>query len=354
MSKTLDKIIPRIAISIGDTNGIGLEVIMKTFSDARMLDLCTPIIFGSSKILSFHRKELALQNFQYQTIKSAEEAIPGKVNLVNSVDKEIEVELGVPTPSGGAAAFQSLDAACKAIEDKHADALVTAPINKDTIQSEDFNFPGHTEYLSQRFEGEALMLMYSESVTVGTLTGHIPLDKVASNLDYDGLKKKINSLSQTLQQDMRKPKPRIAVLGLNPHAGENGLLGKEDKEIIKPAIDELYNGGKMVFGPYSADGFFGSGIYAKFDAVMAMYHDQGLIPFKTLSFNSGVNFTSGLSVIRTSPDHGTGFDIAGKNEANPQSFREAVYFACNVFTCRNEYSELTADVLQIKKQDKRR
>lgn len=346
--------LPRVAISVGDTNGIGMEVIMKTFSDNRMLELCTPIIFGSNKMASFHRKALDQKNFQFQSVKSLDDVIPGKINMLNIVDKELEVTFGELSSTAGKAAFDSLSAACKAIEDDKADVLVTAPINKDAIQSDEFSFPGHTEYLSERFGGDALMLMCSETLIVGTVTGHIPLEKVSSNLNYDDLKKKINSLHQTLIQDFRISKPRIAVLGLNPHAGENGLLGKEDKDLIKPAIDELYNGGKLIFGPYSADGFFGSGIYAKFDAVIAMYHDQGLIPFKTLSFNRGVNFSSGLKVVRTSPDHGTGFDMAGKNDANPQSFREAVYLACEVFANRNEYQELTANILQVKKQDKRR
>ena len=354
MSKAEKNNLPVVAISVGDPNGIGLEVIMKTFSDTRMLDFCTPIVFGSNKLASYHRKALNLQNFNFQSIKSLEEVIPGKVNMVNSVDKELEVQLGEASNSAGMAAYKSLEAACKAVEDGHADVLVTAPINKDTIQSEEFKFPGHTEYLGERFEGEPLMLMCSENVTVGTVTGHIPLEKVSSNLNYEDLKKKILGLHQTLIKDMAIQKPRIAVLGLNPHAGENGLLGKEDKEIIKPIVDELYNGGKLVFGPYSADGFFGSGVYKKFDAVVAMYHDQGLIPFKTLSFNQGVNYTSGLSVIRTSPDHGTGFDLAGKNEANPQSFREAVYLACEIFANRNEYTNLTSNILEVRKHDKRR
>ncbi len=354
MSKGEQKSLPTVAISIGDINGIGLEVIMKTFSDSRMTELCTPILFGSNKIVSFHKKALDLQQFNFISIKSTEEVIPGKVNLMNVVDKELDVQLGEATTTGGAAALQSLDAACKAIEDGHADVLVTAPINKDSIQSDEFKFPGHTEYLAERFGGDALMLMCSEGLIVGTVTGHIPLEKVSSQLTYDGLKKKVLSLHQTLIRDMRIQKPRIALLGLNPHAGENGLLGKEDKDLIKPAVDELYNGAKLIFGPYSADGFFGSGVYNKFDAVVAMYHDQGLIPFKTLSFNRGVNFTSGLEIIRTSPDHGTGFDIAGKNEANPQSFRESVYLACEIFANRNEYADLTSNILQIKKQDKRR
>lgn len=346
--------LPRVAISIGDLNGIGMEVIMKTFQDQRMLEMCTPIVFGSNRIASFHRKALGIQQFNFQSIKHPEEAIPGKVNMINAVEKDLEIQLGQVTADGGKGAFQSLDKACEAIEKGWADVLVTAPINKDNIQSEDFKFPGHTEYLSERFGGEALMLMCSEDLIVGTATGHVPLEKVSANLDYEQLKKQILSLHQTLVQDMRKNKPKIAVLGLNPHAGENGLLGKEDKEIIKPVVDALFTSGKLVYGPYSADGFFGSGQFKNFDAIVSMYHDQGLIPFKTLTFNRGVNYSSGLSIIRCSPDHGTGFDIAGKDEASPDSFRAAVYLACDMFKNRTEHAALTEDVLEIRKPDKRR
>lgn len=348
MSKrTNDKI--RIGVSIGDYNGVGLEVIIKTFMDQQILELCTPIVYGSTKLANNYRKTLDVGEFSFNKITNADDASPKKANMVSCWSEELELNLGTSTESAGKYSFLSLEAACKDLFDGKIDALVTAPINKDNIQSEEFKFAGHTEYLTEKFEGESLMLLNNEGLRVGIATNHVPVKEIVKNITVDKIFTKLKILNKSLVQDFAINSPRIAVLGLNPHAGDNGLIGKEEQEIITPAINSAKSIGLQVFGPYSADGFFGSGSYRKFDAILAMYHDQGLVPFKTLSFGEGVNFTSGLNVIRTSPDHGVAYDIAGKNIANEQSFRSAVYQAIDVFRNRQMDTEINENPLKIGK-----
>lgn len=334
LSKKKKSELPVIGISLGDINGVGPEVVIKALEDKRILKLFTPVIYGSSKILSFYRKQMDMEGFNYMTVKSNDLAY-GKVNVVNCWEDHIEIVPGKVTPEGGDAAWQSLKSAALALKNGHIDAIVTAPINKHNIQSEDFKYPGHTEFFTTTFEAEdSLMLLVKDELRVGVVTGHIPLSEVSTQLTRERVRRKIKILENSLRQDFGKIKPTIAVLGLNPHAGEEGLLGSEEQDIIKPVLEELKQDGKLVFGPFPADGFFGTGAQYKYDGVMAMYHDQGLIPFKTLAFDRGVNYTAGLSVVRTSPDHGTAYDIAGKNEADPTSIREAMYLACDVLKNR--------------------
>lgn len=335
---------------MGDVNGIGLEIILKTFLDPGMLHVCTPVVYGSSKVLSYHRKALGIQEFNYSTIRNHNEINLTKINLVNCWDEEIKVDLGKPTDVGGKYAFKSLEAACKDLADKKVDVLVTAPIDKKTIQQEGFNFPGHTEYLAKYFNAqEYLMMMVNESLRVTFVTGHTPLRNVAGEITLEKIIAKVKLMNQSLKGDFGIRKPKIAVLSLNPHAGDGGLIGKEEEEIIKPAVKKAFEEGMLVHGPYAADGFFGSNNYRKFDGIVAMYHDQGLTPFKALSFSSGVNFTAGLPIVRTSPDHGVGYDIAGKNIASESSFREAIYVACDIFNKRKEFEEVTANPLRFSK-----
>jgi len=340
----------KIGISIGDINGIGLEVIIKTFSDPRMSEICTPVVYGSSKISSFHRKTLGITDFSFNKIKNYKEINLKKPNIIECWDEDVEITYGQSTDNGGKYALASLEAATKDLKEGHIDALVTAPINKDNIQSEAFNFPGHTEYLTNKFEGESLMLMVSENMKIGVATNHIPISAVANTLTGETIFNKLKILNRSLVQDFCITSPRIAVLGLNPHAGDNGLLGKEEQNIIIPAINNTKSIGINAFGPYPADGFFGSGNYKKFDAILAMYHDQGLIPFKSLSFGEGINFTAGLSIIRTSPDHGVAYEIAGQNKAEESSFRKAIYMACDIFKNRALDKEISKNILPIKKQ----
>ena len=336
----------KIGITLGDFNGVGPEVIIKTFADNRMLQVCTPIIYGSSKALSFHRKALNIQEFNYNTVRNIKEVIARKLNVINCWDEETKIEIGKPSTIGGEYAFKAIDAACKDLKMGFIDAIVTAPIDKKTIQSETFRFAGHTEYFAEQFDAkEYLMFLVSESLKVATVTGHVPLKNIAQQLSIEKIEAKIRTMHQSLKRDFGIRKPRIAVLGLNPHAGDAGVIGTEEKEIIEPAIKKCADSGMVVFGPYSADGFFATGNYKKFDAVLAMYHDQGLIPFKTLAFSNGVNFTAGLSIVRTSPDHGTAYDIAGKGIASEESFREAVYMACDIVNKRKEFDEVTAKPL---------
>ncbi len=337
----------KVGISIGDINGIGMEVIIKTFRDKRMLELCTPIVFGSSKVASFHRKALGVDDFSFNIIDDADKANNKKANLINCWKEEAAIELGENTEAGGKFAFQSLEAATTALQQGVVDVLVTAPINKQNIQSEDFKFPGHTEYLAQKGQGEALMLMLSESMRVGVVTGHIPLDQVAANISQEKVLEKLRLFNSSLKQDFGIRKPKIAVLGLNPHAGDAGVLGEEEDTTIKPSLKTANEEGIITYGPYPADSFFGSDKLGAFDGILAMYHDQGLIPFKTLAFGKGVNFTAGLSFVRTSPDHGTAYDIAGKNEANEQSFREAIFAACDIFKKRQEFTAINASPLAV-------
>jgi 4-hydroxythreonine-4-phosphate dehydrogenase len=346
MNNKTEKII--VGISIGDLNGIGPEVILKTFEDGRLLEMCTPVIFANVKIVSFLKKHFELSAF-IQGIDQLNQLVAGKINVLNVWKEGIDLEFGKNDSIVGSYAIKSFAAATKALKNEEIDILVTAPINKYNIQSEEFKFPGHTDYLNQELEGNALMLMVSGDLKVGLLTDHVAVNEVSKLLTKELLVEKIKNIQNTLTQDFGISKPKIAVLGLNPHCGDNGVIGKEDDEIIRPTVSKMFDNGNMVFGPFASDSFFGSSQYKNYDAVLAMYHDQGLIPFKTLSFGTGVNFTAGLNRIRTSPDHGTAFEIAGKNTANPVSFREAVYLAIDVFNKRMEYQELTKNPLKTRR-----
>lgn len=342
----------KVGITIGDLNGIGAEIIIKTFSDSRITQVCTPVIYASSKALSFHRKWMNANDFNYQTVRSINDVILRKINLINCWEEDIAIDLGQKTELGGRYALKSLQAATADIIAKKIDVLVTSPINKDNIQSKDFNFPGHTEYLANQANvTNYTMLLVNEGLRVGLVTGHMPLKDVASKITKQGIVAKLISINESMKKDFGIRKPKIAVLGLNPHAGDGGLLGTEERDIIVPAIKEALEKNMMVYGPYSADGFFATQQQSKFDAVLAMYHDQGLIPFKTLSFTSGVNYTTGLPFVRTSPDHGTGFDIAGKNIANEDSFRQAIYTGIDIFSQRNEYAGINANPLAYSKKN---
>jgi 4-hydroxythreonine-4-phosphate dehydrogenase len=336
-----------VGISIGDLNGIGSEVVLKTFEDSRMLELCTPVIFANVKTLSFLKKSFESTTVLHG-IDRLDQIVTGKINVLNVWREGFTLEYGVNDPIVGSYAIKSFVAATKALKEGLIDVLVTAPINKYNVQSDEFKFPGHTDYLNQELEGNALMLMVQDNLRVGLLTDHIPVNEVASHLTEALIRQKIETVKQTLIQDFSINKPKIAVLGLNPHAGDGGVIGKEDDEILKPVIKKMFEKGTLVFGPYPADGFFGSAQYEKFDAVIASYHDQGLIPFKTLSFGNGVNYTAGLSKIRTSPDHGTAYDIAGKGIADFNSFKEAVYLAIDIYNSRNEFAEISKMPLKSK------
>lgn len=338
-----------VGISVGDLNGIGSEIILKTFEDTRMLELCTPVIFANVKIMSFAKKNLDA-TIALHGIDKIEQLLPGKINVLNVWKESVVIEYGANDENVGKYAIKSFTAATKALKEGQIDVLVTAPINKYNIQSEEFKFPGHTDYLNQELEGDALMLMVQDDLRVGLITDHVPVNEVASSLTEALIKSKIETVKKSLIQDFSISKPKIAVLGLNPHAGDGGVIGKEDDEILRPTIKKLFDSGTLAFGPYPADGFFGSGQYEKFDAVIATYHDQGLIPFKTLAFGKGVNYTAGLNKIRTSPDHGTAYDIAGKGIADFNSFKEAVYLAIDIFHSRNEYAVMTEKPLKIKEK----
>jgi len=338
-----------VGISIGDLNGIGSEVILKTFEDTRMLEFCTPVIFGNVKILSFIKKNLNSE-VALHGIDKMEQLVKGKINVLNVWREGVEINFGQNDENVGNYAIKSFVAATDALKNGLVDVLVTAPINKHNIQSEDFKFPGHTDYLDKELEGNALMLMVQDNLRVGLLTDHIPVNEVAKHLTEKLIIQKLETINLTLKQDFGINKPKIAVLALNPHAGDHGVIGKEDDEIIKPTVKKLFEKGIFAFGPYSADGFFGSGQYKKFDAVIATYHDQGLIPFKTLSFGNGVNYTAGLNKVRTSPDHGTAYEIAGKGTADFTSFKEAVYLAIDIYNSRNEYSEWVKNPLKTKEK----
>ena len=347
MIKKAENII--VGISIGDLNGIGSEVVLKTFEDSRMLEFCTPVIFANVKIISAIKK-----TFESITaihgIDTLEQIVIGKINVINVWREHLELSYGTNDEALGKYAIKSFVSATKALKEGKVDVLVTAPINKYNIQSDDFKFPGHTDYLNQELAGDALMFMVQDNLRVGLLTDHIPVNEVASHLSEQLITKKIETINQSLTQDFSINKPKIAVLGLNPHAGDGGVIGKEDDTLLKPIIKKLFEKGTLVFGPYPADGFFGNGQYEKFDAVIAAYHDQGLIPFKTLSFGNGVNYTAGLDKIRTSPDHGTAFDIAGKGIANHNSFKEAVFLAIDIYNSRNEYQEISNNPLKTKEK----
>ncbi|CAM1348773.1 4-hydroxythreonine-4-phosphate dehydrogenase PdxA [Tenacibaculum insulae] len=336
-----------VGISVGDINGIGIEIILKTFEDKRMLEFCTPVLFASSRLVSYHKKNLKLNN-NIHGITSIDKISHDKINLMNSWTEEVKIEIGKITEIGGKFAYKSLEAATNALKNNKIDVLLTAPISKENIQSEAFNFPGHTEYLEENLDGKSLMILMADKLRIGLITGHIPISKVAETITPELIKEKVEVMHASLKQDFGINKPKIAILGLNPHCGDNGIIGKEDDEITRPTINEIKETGKLVFGPYAADGFFGSETYKQFDGVLAMYHDQGLAPFKALSFGNGVNFTAGLNKIRTSPDHGTGFDIAGKNKANSTSFKEALFTSLQIFKNRKQYAELTKKPLKVK------
>lgn len=322
----MERELPVLGISLGDINGVGPEVIIKTFNDSRLLKLFTPIVYGNGKIISFYRKLLDIEGFRYNQIKDVNQANTKTLNILNCWDENVTIKPGIATDEAGGYALKSLEMATGDLISGKLDGLITGPINKKTIQQEAFDFPGHTEYLVKKTGAKrGLMLMISENLKIGVVTGHIPLHQVAQSITKDRITDKLEILEESLKQDFGIDKPRIALLGLNPHAGDQGLLGKEEQTLIAPLIEELKNQGKLIFGPFPADGFFGSQTYLKYHAVLAMYHDQGLIPFKSLSFGSGVNYTAGLPVIRTSPDHGTAYPIAGKGVADESSFRAALF-----------------------------
>nr|WP_304608065.1 4-hydroxythreonine-4-phosphate dehydrogenase PdxA [Lentiprolixibacter aurantiacus] len=338
----------KLGISIGDLNGIGGEVALKTFEDSRMLDFCTPVIFASNKTIS-HLKSTLQLDIQFTGIPEPSKAIDGKINVVNVWKESPEIRFGVEEKQAGTYAIKSLRAAVNALKKDDIDVLVTAPINKKNIQDKDYGFPGHTDYLAQQLEGDSLMFMVTDKLKVGLLTDHVAVKDVADAITPELIRKKVMLIQQSLKMDFGIRKPRIAVLGINPHSGDDGVIGQEDEQVMKPTIKALFNEGHLVYGPYAADGFFGSATYLQFDGVVAAYHDQGLIPFKTLSFGKGVNYTAGLSKVRTSPDHGTALDIAGKGVADESSFKEAVYMALQIFKNREEYRELTANPLKKQK-----
>lgn len=337
----------RIGITQGDTNGVGYELILKTFADSSMLELCTPIIYGHQKVANYHRKALEL-NTPLHIIASAEEAVEGQVNFVNCSDDDVKVDFGQQSAEAGHAAFMALEQAVSDFKNGHIDAMVTAPINKASIQSSNFRFVGHTEYLQDRVGGEKdepLMILCNDMMRVALVTTHLPISEVAFAITEERVAQKVRLLHESLCRDFCISAPRIAVLALNPHSGDHGMLGHEESEIITPAIKGLAATGLSCYGPYAADGFFGAGMYKHFDGVLAMYHDQGLAPFKALSVNNGVNFTAGLSIIRTSPDHGTAYDIAGQGVAQVGSFRQAVFAAIDLFRNRKAYDECHANPL---------
>ncbi|MFT4223692.1 4-hydroxythreonine-4-phosphate dehydrogenase PdxA [Dysgonomonas sp.] len=339
----------KVGITQGDINGIGYEVILKTFADIRMAEICIPVIYGSAKVAAYHRKAMELQSVSFNQINNAKDASVNKVNIINCINEETKVELGQSTPVAGEAAYKSLEKAVADLKNGVIDVLVTAPINKHNIQRDDFHFPGHTEYLEERFgkDGEkSLMILVKDSLRVALVTGHISLADVPKSITKEKIIDAAIRFEASLKRDFRIGKPRIAVLSLNPHAGENGLLGSEENDIIIPAIKELQDKKILCFGPYAADGFFGSGEFSLFDGILAMYHDQGLAPFKTLAMEDGVNFTAGLPVVRTSPAHGTAYGIAGQNKASEESFRQAIYMAIDTFSNRIEYDKAYANPLK--------
>ncbi len=344
----------KVGITHGDYNGIGYEVILKMLDDERIPELCTPVIYGSAKIAALYRKQLGLQGPAPVQIRQADDANPGQYYIINVIGEDAKVETGHPSAEAGQAAFAALERAVADLREGKIDVLLTAPINKATIQSELFTFPGHTEYLETSVgDGEkALMILFNDRLRVALATIHVPLAKVAEAVTKENLIDKIVRFNASLIKDFGIVKPRIAVLGLNPHCGDGGLMGSEEKDIILPAIEECRTRKIHAFGPYAADGFFGSGNFGKFDGVLAMYHDQGLAPFKTIAGGSGVNFTAGLPYVRTSPDHGTGFDIAGQGVASPDSMREALYAAIDIYRNRQNHNERTASPLRRQYVDK--
>ena len=340
-----------IGISCGDINGIGLEVILKALALKKAGRAFRIVIYGSTKVVAYHKNIITQENIQFHSIQSASEAQMDRINIINCWPDNVNITLGKPTDLSGKCAFQALERAVKDLKAEAIYALVTAPINKKAMQMADFPFVGHTEYIASEFKAkESLMLMVSDNLRVGLVTNHLPLREVAAAVTKEKVLRKILILAETLRIDFNIPKPTIAVLGLNPHAGDEGAIGDEDDKIVRPAVEEAREKGVLAFGPYPADGFFGSGQYHKFDGVLAMYHDQGLVPFKTLSFGAGVNYTAGLAAVRTSPDHGTAYDIAGKGEADESSLIKAIYLAADIVRNRVEYLDMHANSLERRKQ----
>ena len=341
----------KIGITQGDTNGIGWEIILKALADPRMTELFTPVVYGSPKAASYYRNTVAeIEAFSFNPVASAAEARRGKANLV-ACGETADIAPGKPTPEAGRAAVEALCAAMRDLKAGHLDALVTAPFDKETVQADDFRYTGHTEYLAAELEGEAMMILCSDVLRVGLVTKHIPVSEIARNITKERIVRDLGTLRRALIEDFGIVEPRIAVMALNPHAGDGGLLGREEQEIIRPAIVEAFSKGVLAFGPFAADGLFAGGGYAKYDGILAMYHDQGLAPFKSLS-PDGVNFTAGLSAVRTSPDHGTAFDIAGKDKADPQSMRNAIYAAIDIAEHRRAWAEWTRNPLQRAERDR--
>jgi 4-hydroxythreonine-4-phosphate dehydrogenase len=337
----------KLGITHGDINGIGYEVIIKALADNRILEMCTPIVYGSSKVAAYYRKAMDNEIFTFNSINSPKEANPKRSNIVNCVNEEVRVELGKSTKMAGEAALAALETAVRDLKSGDIDVIVTAPINKENIQSENFSFPGHTEYFSKEFDTKNyLMLMVSDVLKVGVVTGHVPLSQVATLITKEKILNNLRVLHKTLLEDFSIRKPRIAVLGLNPHASDGGLIGNEEEQIIIPALKQANEEGIIALGPYPADGFFGSDEFKKFDATLAMFHDQGLIPFKSFAFESGVNYTAGMPVIRTSPCHGTAYNLAGLGTASEESFRNAIYLAVDLYENRKRFSALSKNPLQ--------
>ncbi len=342
----------RVGVTHGDFNGISYEVMIKALMDSRLYELFTPVIYGLPRVVGFHRKYLHLSDFNYNVISNISKITDRKLNIRSISDEEIKIEFGKSTDLAGEFAFEALETAVKDLRNKKIDVLVTAPINKENIHSEKFNFQGHTEYLTQRFGVEnSLMLMVSDPLKIGTVTNHIPISEVAGAITEKLILTKLIILNDSLKKDFLIERPKIAVLGLNPHAGDKGLIGTEDELVISVAIIKAKKQGMLAFGPFPADGFFGAGSYTKYDAVLAMYHDQGLIPFKLMALDSGVNFTAGLPFVRTSPDHGTAYDIAGKNIASPASMRQAVYLAIDIYKNRKKWEAMNAKPLVVSQQE---
>ncbi len=331
---------PRIGITLGDVNGIGPEVVIKALADSRLLNIITPVVYGSAKVISYYKKQFNIEELNYTQVRSKGQFAPKSINVINCWEDSLEINPGKASKVTGKAAFVALKQAVEELKEGVTDALVTAPIDKQSIHSEEFPFTGHTEYLTQFFGApDSLMFMVSDSLRIGLVTEHVPLKDVASLVTKERIEAKLQIMEQSLRKDFSISKPRIAVLGLNPHAGDGGLIGQEDELVIKPVITEQKNKGKLVYGPFPADGFFAAGSHTKYDGILAMYHDQGLIAFKSIAFEEGINFTAGLPFVRTSPDHGTAYSIAGKNQANENSLREAIYRAADIFKNRNEPSK---------------
>jgi 4-hydroxythreonine-4-phosphate dehydrogenase len=350
MENTENKI--KVGITHGDINGIGYEIIIKTLSDKRINEMCIPIVYGSPKLAAYHRKAINFENFSLNIINSADEANPKRPNIINCVNENTRIELGRSTPEAGEAAYYALEKATEDLINNQIDVLLTAPINKKSIKSDSFTFPGHTEYFQTKTNtDEVLMLMLGEHMRIGVVAGHVPVRKIPEIITEENVLKKIRILNQSLLEDFAIRKGKIAVLGLNPHAGEEGVIGDEELNIISPAIKKAREEGIMAIGPYPADGFFGSGAFRKFDAVLAMYHDQGLTAFKAIEFDCGVNFTAGLPIIRTSPVHGTAFEIAGEGKASPDSFRQALYTAIDIFKNREQFKNISKNILGFDDKD---